>query len=282
MTEKTFLVRLINIDRRILFFILIGLQVIILIRPLGLPVVIEPMVRSAYDTIESIPDDAIVPVVVDLDPGSWGETKPANVAVMKHLIKRNLKLVMFSIHQEAPPLVTELLDAVQPQLDQYGYEYGKDYVYVGFFSGLASAILGLAESWDEMVTADAYGTPASDLPILEGIQTIDDFYKEGTVVIGGCLTGSLWVPHWCSTHGGKLVYSPNAKCAIGLVQYYVMGHVRGIIPGIIGGAQYEALTGALGEATKQNDMISASVLICLGYLLVGNIAYFGTKGGNKK
>jgi len=279
MTEKgNIFTKLGNIDKRILYAGMILLNAITLIVPLGLPVVIDPVTKAAYDSIEAIPEGSLVLIAYDVVAGTYPEIKPGQVAVIKHIIMRKLKFVVVSVQPEAVPLVTSLMEELKTDLDEYQYKYGEDYVWLGFFSGEKSACISLATNFNEVATIDAYGNTADELPLIQGITGIDDFYT-GACVFSGGETLSWWMETWGATYGAKFITTQTAKTAAGAVPYYLSGDLVGIVGGMSGGAQYENLIRRIGPASMQNDMVSLAVILNIIYLLIGNIAHYGSKGG---
>jgi hypothetical protein len=275
--QKNLFERLSALDRRVLFAVMMIIQAITLMVPLGLPTVLEPMVKDAYDRIEATPTDGVIFVGFECAPGMWSEQKPPVLALMRHVISRQLKFIGETVTPDAPPLWEELMADLKPDLDANGYVYGEDYAWCGFFAGTASAVISLAQDFDGMVTADAYGTPTSQLPIFQGLETIDDFNKEYSLLLGGCGQGYYYLENMAANYGARFVFCPTGKCAVDYLLYYTGGYFKGVIGGLIGGAQYEKLIGRLGAASSQNDMISISVLTNFVFLLLGNIAHYGSR-----
>jgi uncharacterized membrane protein YtjA (UPF0391 family) len=59
--------------------------------------------------------------------------------------------------------------------------------------------------------------------------------------------------------------------------YIHSGQVVGIIPGLQGAAEYEALTGKLGFATVAMDSQSLAYILYTLAIVLGNIYYFAQK-----
>ena len=94
--------RLTSIDRRIVFA-LIALAVIIpILKGIGLPVRVSDEVKRLYDAIEELPPGSKVLISLDYDPATFPEVYPMNLAVVRHLFKKDVKVVAMALWPMGP------------------------------------------------------------------------------------------------------------------------------------------------------------------------------------
>jgi hypothetical protein len=63
--------------------------------------------------------------------------------------------------------------------------------------------------------------------------------------------------------------------------YLQSGQIFGLIPGIKGAAEYEALTRYKGEGLKSIPYQTASHIIILAFIIISNIGYFASRRREK-
>ena len=73
MTDTNIFDRLLNIDARVIYIILMIGVVVPLLNPLGLPIPVSEPTRSSYNLINSLPAGSIVLVATEYTAGSLGE-----------------------------------------------------------------------------------------------------------------------------------------------------------------------------------------------------------------
>ena len=135
-------------DRRWIFLAMGVAIVVPLIVPFKLPVKVSPMVRAIYNTVEELEEGDTVLLSVDLDPASTPELEPFYRAVVLHLKRKNIKMVVATTWYQAPPLVEKWIRQTidRPLIPPGGapgytaapdraYQKNVDYVWLGFREG---------------------------------------------------------------------------------------------------------------------------------------------------
>lgn len=265
-------------DRFILACMLIG-TIITQLYPIGLPVPIMETTRWLYDGVEEYvkPGNVII-IDNEVTPGLLYENGQGAAAVMTHIFsKPNIKIIVTHFTPESPIMFSTLqelgwLDIPSDKI------YGVDYVAMPYLAGVETAYANVAEDlWT--YGKDLYGTPLSDLPIMENVYSISDinFIFQATISgthADGCLrqwAQTYNVPFgWCLSAPMMPTYMP-----------YVPSQVLGIIGGVPGGAQYELLINKPGNAVSFTDSISLIVLISFVMIVIVNIAEKMVEKGGK-
>ena len=100
----------------------------------------SPATQKAYDYIESLPDSTLVMFSFDHEASSLPEIQPIALALLRHAFKNDLKIIGLSLFAEGTAIGYNLLSRTAAE---YGKEYGRDYVFLGFKPQYISAILGM-------------------------------------------------------------------------------------------------------------------------------------------
>jgi hypothetical protein len=268
-----------NIDRRIIFvLVLIGIA-LPLLNPIGLPVKITYTTQAFFDTIDALPDGSTVVMAVDYSPGAAPEVEPQCNAVARHLFyDKDVNVIFVSIVTTGPMFTEKLLTSIE------GHDrvYGEDYVHLGYLAGEETAISAMAQNFKKAYPTDFYGTPSSDLPVLDGITDASDV---DAFMVFTASEPSQYVRQIEGKYGTPLAVGINAVIFTTNLPYLDSGQIFGIINGLTGAAEYELLIGRPGIATAGMDALSATHLIVLFFIIAGNIIRFlgdGKKKNEKK
>jgi hypothetical protein len=258
-----------NIDRRILFWIILILIVIIFLNPIGIPIKTSDRTEAAFEEINDLTADSIVLISLDTTGGAWGETGPLARAAFRHLTSKNVKIVFMGLHlADASALQEQVFQRVGIPSN---WEYGENYLAFGFIPGREVAISQMAEDFPELLKKDFYGNNLADLELGQKIQSADDF----TMVISVDSVGmtDLWVRHWATPFGTKVLSFGTASAAVTSAAYYP-DLVQGIVNGIRGAAEYELLINHPEDGVRSTDMLSGTHLLIIATIIFGNIYYF--------
>lgn len=266
--------RLANIDRRVICAVLFLVVSIPLIRPIGIPLSVNPWTRDVYDFIEKLEPGSRVIVSVDAGPAALGELGPGCVALLNHLAQKNLKVYVVSFDQAGPNLfemlVTRSILANEP--------YGEKWVNLGYLAGGSAALAAMAQDIPGTYPKDFRGTPTSSIPMMREVKTIKD---TSMVAVVASSTALYWVQVIGDPMKFPVAIFPNTVDATNLAPYVQSGQLVGLVAGLRGGAEYELLTKVLGVGAAGMDAQSMAHLLVLGLILLGNIGYFlaKSKGG---
>lgn len=264
-----------TLDRRVIFVLMALAIVIPTAAPLGLPFAVSQPVQDIYDEVEALGPGSKVLVAVDFDPGSKPELYPFLLAVYRHLFsKEGVVVITSSLWPAAPPLANAALETVA--VEEYGKEYGKDFVNLGFKEGKHIVILGMGESIPGVFPQDYRGTPLAELAAMQGIQSLKDFDLIINISAGTPGTKE-WVQLAQSRYSLKMAAACTAVSAPDYIPYYQSGQLVGLSGGMAGSAEYEKLIGRAGLGTAGMDVLSIGHLLIVVAIILGNISYFMTR-----
>jgi hypothetical protein len=265
--------RLLKIDRRIIYALLAIAIIIPIFFPLNLPVQITDEVRGVYNEIEKLPPGSKVIVVYDYEPASRPEVDPMALAVMRHCMNKDLKVVGISYLELGRGNGENIFNTIQKEFEEKGKPlvYGEDLAYMGFKPGRSAMILNLGKDFKGTCVTDYRGTDAYSLPILKDIEGLGDF--KYLVCLHDDSSVSIWILYGFEIVGIKIGACCTAVMAPGIYANLDAGQLTGIVGGLKGGSEYEKLLGYRGMATSGMDSQTVIHILIVIFILIGNFSY---------
>jgi hypothetical protein len=261
-------------DRRYIFLILIIISFAPVLTPLGLPVPVESATRGSYEAMESLQAGDIICITFDYAGGSAAELYPQNLVLMKHALKKNLRLIAVSFSIGGPEMAERCFK-------EAGWtdakEYGVDFVNLGFAAGFETAMSAFASNPHSIFITDQYGTPLANIPLMDEVQRIEDIKYLA-------FTTSTSQDHYIrqfAGHGTIIVGCIQSLYFSVMKVYMTTGQIPGFINGLRGSAEYELLSGFLGIGVLTMDQASLTHLYAVILLIIGNIGFFMKRAREK-
>lgn len=268
-----------TVDRRWIFLI-IGLVVILpLYFPMGLPIRATNTTQQVYNTIDALPAGSKILLSCEYGPSTKPEIHPMVLSLMRHLFKNGHKIYVTCLWPDGQFLAEEALDLVGGE--EYGLTYGEDYVLLGFRPGGEAVIKGIVSDLRKVYTIDVRGTKVTEIPMMEGIHRFEDFDFLFSASAG--YPGTIeWVQYAVDPTNIPMSTGTTSIQVNEVMPYVAAGQVQGIIAGMPGAAEYEALIGVPGNATMGMDAQSIAHLVIVIFIVLGNIGYFIERNRSKK
>jgi len=270
--------RIQNLDRRIIFLTVAAAVILPLFFPFRLPVAVTAPVQQLYDVIEGLPAGSVVLISMDYDPSGAPELDPATLSIMRHCFSRDLRVFVMGLWATGVPLGMRALETVA--VGEYHKQYGVHFVNFGYIPGGAIALVNLGADVHDVCREDVYGTPASEIPMMEDIKSAADFGLVISMSMG--VPGSdQWIYYYHARYRGNLA---TAQTAIGAPKYYPYlqtGQLVGLIGGMKGAAEYERLVGNYGLATVGMDSQSSAHVLIILFVVLGNVIFWMEKRRKK-
>jgi hypothetical protein len=261
--------RLTRLDRRFIFLAMFLIVLAPLVRPVKLPVGIGTAARRFHAAIESLPAGSIVVMPCDYDPAFTAEVHPMTVAVMRRLLEKNVRIITVTMQPAGPPMPDQAFAQVGPPL---GKKYGVDFVNLGYKSGNEAMVLALGASMKRTFPLDSHGTPVDSLPLMRDIERLGE--AKMLIEIAATVAANIWVQQAQGRYHLPMVAGVSGVMAPEFFPYLQSGQVHGLLGGMAGAAEYEALVGTAGTATRGMDAQSLAHLFIIFLIVVGNLAYF--------
>ena len=270
------LARLHTLDRRWLYLA----TVVVLLASFGVRIPTPPgrvsvATRGLYDAIESCPPDKVVLIDSSWDQGSQAENLAQMECVVRHLCDKRVRFVVTSVGvtQFAPEFARRV---VEPIAAQAGYDYGRDWVNLGYVTGADLKVLidGLCRDLHAVWPRDAKGTPLGDLPLMRQVRSIADVH------LVYCITYSP-TPDWIGFVKGQFGIPVAFGCMSIMSPFYATyidsGQLSGMLAGNRGAAEYESLIHHEGTGTNRITFASFGNCMILLAVLLGNLGFWASR-----
>ncbi|MFC2172612.1 hypothetical protein ACFLU6_08280 [Acidobacteriota bacterium] len=278
---ETFFNKILNLDRRWIFLSIFIATIVPFFFPLQLPVKVSEEVKTLYDYIETLgPESKPILISFDYEPQTAAENHPMALAVLRHLHEREVKIVAITLMPAGSGLALAALDKTAGEYNAKHPDnpkvYGKDYVFMGYGAGFALMMAKMGESFPNSFPKDYDGTPIKEIPLASRI----DNYDSVNMVLTFCGNRSYeyFISYGQAKHGVKVGAGMTAVMASDAYPYYGAGQLTGLIAGLKGAAEYEELIGFRDEAFIGMDAQSITHILIVLFIVIGNIAFFVTKG----
>jgi len=269
-----------DIPREVLYAVLLVFFVAPMIYPLGLPVPITANVRKWYATIDALQPGSVVMIDFGYSGGGEPELGPMAVVVYKHLFqKEGVKVICMSTSIEGTQLWDKAMAEINPS--RYGAEYGVDYIHIGYIAGGETAMAAIGKDLRATTSTDYHGDPLDQFPIMEGIVDATSFDLLICYTTGGDQSEG-WVRQWYTVYGTPYMCSVLAMMVPTMLPYMNAGQIISVTSGAQAG-EMESLVRAPARGIKSADVITLTHILCLAYVVIGNVAYLAKKsqGGGK-
>lgn len=265
-----------RLDPRWIFVAFLIAVSIPIIQPLGLPIKISENTRRVHRVVDELPDGSIVVLTPDFSYDNRGELLPMLEAFFKHLLSKNVKVISVGFYgATAPMLMEEAMKSVG--LENYGKEYGVDFVNLGFLVGSEPTIAAFGEDTHALVKVDYYGTPISQLPIMDLLHNAGDIDLEISLA-AGMNYPELYLRQWQTTFGTKVTGGSVGLIYAPLSPYMATGQLEGYLPSLRGAAEYELVTEEPGAAIIGMDSQSLVHIVVIVAIIISNLSVLGASG----
>ena len=281
MSDKTIWRKLLDIDHR---WIATGIFLIItymILSPIEIPFPVSSYGQQYYDFVEEIPAGITVGFMMGDTVATKPQLKPATTISMQMLYEKDCKIVFWYDKVESVGIMNEYIAAVDALVSRE-LVYGVDYANMGFIAGAETGQVAFLENIRGVTGGvDVNGDPIDTLPIMEGINSGDDF-AYGIANCACACTEPMYIRQWGMPYGTKLA---TINCAMDLpavTLYLATGQLGATANGLLGSAEIEYLSGQLGLAFGQILAVSFAGLYFTILVVAGNVFYFidRSQGGN--
>lgn len=291
---KNYILKLGNLDRRIIF-LLIGLAVLIpLINPnlIDLPLGEDRNTRVVYDSISDLNTNDKVLISFAYGASTKPEVHPMAVGLLNHLFSKGVKVYIVSLWPESPIMAEQAISSVRNS-NLFSIEDGIDYVMFDYKVGGFVVIKGIADNFRDIYQQDKNGKSINDLPIMEGIYDVTDF--DFVFDFSAGVPGNAeWVQYACDPKNVPLSSGCTSIMVTDAIPYVESGQLKGILAGMPGAAEYEKMVYdfMVNEQINNNSFInpqgniikgkayarmsaqSVAHLLMVLFIVIGNIAYY--------
>ncbi|MBL7059690.1 MAG: hypothetical protein ISS10_01685 [Candidatus Marinimicrobia bacterium] len=274
-----FILNIGKMDRRWIFLIIALVVLLPLYFPIGLPIRPTDSTQTAYDAMDELPPGSKVLVSFEYGPSTKPEIHPMTYAVLRHLFKKEQKVYITCLWPDGQFMAEEAIDEIA--IGEFNLNEGEDYVLLGFRPGNEAVVKGIVSNMRKLYSTDARGTLTDNIPMMKGVNKLADFDFIFTASAG--YPGTVeWVQYGADPTGIPMSTGVTSIQVNEVMPYVQSGQVKGILAGMPGAAEYEALVGVPGIGTSGMDAQSIAHLVIVLFIVFGNAAYFIERQRQKK
>ncbi len=270
-------------DRRMIFLLIAVFVVLPLLFPMKLETDITPEVQNMYDRIEELESGSVILMSFDFDPATRPELYPATLAFMRHCVRKGHRIVTMALWPLGVSLAEEavrdvIMDEWNVENPDDPYIYGRDYVHLPYMAGGVVVANQVAASFEQVYPRDLRGTPLRDIPMMRGITNLGNI--DFTF---GLSSGDPGLREWIMVASDRVgIDVGGAATAVSAPEFYPYlqaGQLVGLMGGLKGASEYEALVGVPDTATAGMDAQSLAHLAIIIFIIVGNVMFFMDRRG---
>ena len=268
-----------SIDRRWIFLIIAAVVIVPLIFPVGLPIRPTDTTKNVYDSIEKLPAGSKVLLSVEYSPSTRPENHPMTISILRHLFKNNHKVFITCLWPDGQFMAQDAINQVAKQ--EFNKTYGVDYVFLGFRPGNEAVVKGIVSNLRKLYTVDVYQKKIDEIPLMNGIKNFKDFDFLFSSSAG--FPGTIeWVQYASDPTGIPMASGVTSIQVNEVMPYVQAGQMVGVLAGMPGAAEYEALINQKGSATSGMDAQSVAHLVIVLFIILGNVSFFIERNRSKK
>ncbi|MHC5006837.1 MAG: hypothetical protein ACYTGF_05700 [Planctomycetota bacterium] len=229
-----------DLDRRWIFLLMLLAVAIPILFELSFPEEATGLAQNVFEEIEKLEEGAPVLLAFDFDPGSEGELAPMATAFTLHCCLKRTKMVYTALWPVGPQMIDDAINRVI-KTDFPRLEYGVDYVNLGYKPGYEGVIKVIVTDLRELYTTDDKGTNIDQIPMMEGIHSVQDFDLVINVSAGYAGTKE-WVQYAATPFRDKIrLVAGCTGVQAPLLYPYIPEQLPGLLGAIKGAAEYEKL-----------------------------------------
>ena len=269
------------LDRRWIFLAIFVAVSIPVITRASFPEKPTLLTQKMFDYIEGLEPGSRIFLAFDYDPNSAAELDPMATAVLRHCCAKRHRIYAATLWPTGVPLMESTLQRViSEEFASRKYEYGRDYVNLGYVSGEAIAAKLLAADIVAAREKDARNNSVATLPIMEGVKGAKDM--DALISISAGFPGlKEWVQYAGTPYGIATAGGCTGVAAPQLYPYFP-NQLFGLMAAIKGAAEYEA---AFQAAWPEFKTLKARGIqrmgpqlfghrVVIGLIVLGNVIYF--------
>ncbi len=260
--------KLLNLDRRIIYAVIMLSVLVPLWFPLGLPIEPTPSTKAAFEAVEKLPEGALLLLSADYGPSTKVELHPVVLATFDQAMRQNKKVAFMALYPEGQALSNEAIATMQKKYPDK--KYGVDFVNLGYKAGNEAPLVSMGLDFRGQFPTDSKGTPLSDIPMLSRVTRLSQFDLVASYSAG--YPGALeHIRTTATQYGRPLVVVATAVMTPQYLPYFESKQVIGLVGGLRGAAEYENLCGFEGTAVPGMDAQSIAHFTIAGLIVFSNL-----------
>lgn len=237
---------------------------------------LQPEVFDTSQIITNLPNNPLVLLAVDYEPGLAGELEAASSVVIDHLMLKGTYFAMVSTTPNGPALAERLVTGASGR-GGHSYQGIEQYANLGYLPGGVIGLQGFARAPRQVATyaLDPDSTNVWTRAPLNQVQGLSDFDLVA-VMSDDPVRAQAWIEQVQPTLDGTPMIALLSSQAEPLVRPYYQAfpkQVQGMVVGVAGGGSYENshqdLAARSGLARRYWDAFTLSMLAAAFLIGVG-------------
>lgn len=280
MAEQNALVRFVSkFNRKRLTWVLMILGVIPIFVVIGLPLPVTSTtkdfkaavdgVAAAYPGTTSGTGAKCFYVCFDVC-SPLSEFKDRYASLMGYFASKHIRMVFLPLMTAAVAAYVKFETEYAGLESKYGYVYGVDYVIMPFLEGEEAAFAGAADTFRTAYRNDQFGTPIDQLPLLNGINTMNDFQIEFDGYHSWEHTPDMAARTWWMKYP-NVIHVTAGKMTN--TRPYYGTYIKGMLDSLPAYGEWEYLTGYAGIDIMFNDTSNLTGIATIIIIVLGTISF---------
>lgn len=263
--------KLLNLDRRVIYLIILLSVVLPLMFPMGLPIEPSGSTRTAFEAVEKLPAGSLILMSADYGASTKVELHPVVMATFDQAMRQDKKVAFMALYPEGQAFANQAIAEMEKKYPNK--KYGVDFVNLGYKAGNEAPLVSMGLDFRGVFPTDTRGTPLSDIPMLSKVTQLSQFDLVGTYSAG--YPGALEHIRLTATQYKRpLVVVATAVMTPGYFPYYNSHQIVGLVGGLRGAAEYEELCQYKGTAVGGMDAQSVAHFTIAGLIVLSNLMSF--------
>lgn len=247
-------------------------MIVPLIFPMTLSMSVTDPVIKVYDFVEALPPDSVIWLGIDYYNSTRTECDPIAKTFLKQAFQKGHKIFVTSTIPDGQSIAQNIVPAIA---QEFGREYGKDYVLLGYKPGTLIMMQQVCAHLPTIFNEDIFRTPIEELPMMAKVKNANDIHMVFTSTDNASFDEYVKVVstqyHIPMAGGSTAVSVPK------IYTFLNSGQIVGLIGGLKGAAEYETLIKQPADATAAMGSQSFVHILVVLMIIVSNIAYFMDK-----
>ncbi|MCK4301718.1 MAG: hypothetical protein KAW91_03035 [candidate division Zixibacteria bacterium] len=263
------------IERRVVF-IYVGFAVALpFFMSFSQKITISPEVYQLHNALMELPAGSKVLLSFDYDPPSAPELQPMAESIIRVCFEKDLKVIVMGLWPQGPQQANLALEKVfqDSTIRAKKLQYGRDYVNLGFQTGNEFVIQRMGSSFESMFPSDYEGTPYKEIPLVRNVRNFSNI--DFSVNLSAGFPGTVeWVQIAVDRYGLPMGAGNTAVQAPVMYAYLNAGQLEGLLGGMSGAAEFEAVAEYQAKGTKFMLSQSFAHVVVIAFVIIGNVAFF--------
>jgi hypothetical protein len=266
-------------DRRVIYLLVFILVLGPVMSPIGLPIATTSDTELFNNVLQDLEESDIIWSAWETGFSGFNELKPGIIATYREVIESGAKMVIaFGTTEEFAVYNIVMGDAatgirglLTSTMEEYDYNYGEDYVCLGYVLVNEASTSALANNLHDVAATDYLGNSLDDT-FYADLNDAGDF----TLIIDFS-TGMQTVPminHWVMDFDVPMIEGAIGVNIPSYTPYLDTGHLKAMLQSTKGCAELEYLTGNPGSGMTSMDSFTLVHFMLILFIIMGNIGYF--------